>query len=208
MGEAEPTALPDTWFSEPGPDRILTVHETGFTSELNDPSEAGALAAVHGALAADPARNEQIVEDVAAALSRGRNCLVLTRRLAHLTALAELLAGRGHDPLILRGGMRTADRRSVMERLAELNPGDGALVVGTTPFIGEGFDVPALDTLFLAAPISFDGLLLQCAGRVVRSAPGKTLAEVHDYHDHLAPMLAVSLRRRMPGYRALGFAQR
>ena len=83
--------------------------------------------------------------------------------------------------------------------------GDGVLVIGTTPFIGEGFDAPALDTLFLAAPISFDGLLIQCAGRVVRAAPGKDVAEVHDYHDPATPILAASLQRRMPGYRALGF---
>jgi superfamily II DNA or RNA helicase len=81
------------------------------------------------------------------------------------------------------------------------------LVIGTTPFIGEGFDAPALDTLFLAAPVSYDGLLVQCAGRVVRTAPGKETAEAHDYHDRAAPILASSLQRRMPGYRALGFAK-
>ncbi|MCL7457372.1 hypothetical protein M8I35_09270 [Micromonospora sp. MSM11] len=79
--------------------------------------------------------------------------------------------------------------------------------LGTTPFIGEGFDAPALDTLFLAGPISYDGLFVQCAGRVIRVAPGKDLAEVHDYHDPAAPILAASLPRRMPGYRALGFTR-
>src|SRR5450756_533488 len=77
--------------------------------------------------------------------------------------------------------------------------------VGTVPYIGEGFDAPALDTLFLASPISFDGLLVQCVGRVLRASPGKDVAEVHDYHDPATPALAVSLQRRMPGYRALGF---
>lgn len=72
-------------------------------------------------------------------------------------------------------------------------------------FIGEGFDAPALDTLFLAGPISYDGLLVQCAGRVIRAAPGKDAAEVHDYHDPATPILAASLQRRMPGYRTLGF---
>jgi hypothetical protein len=38
-----------------------------------------------------------------------------------------------------------------------------------------------------------------------RPAPGKTAAEVHDYHDVLVPMLAVSLQRRMPGYKRLRF---
>ncbi|WP_426504356.1 hypothetical protein ACPPVO_43230 [Dactylosporangium sp. McL0621] len=46
---------------------------------------------------------------------------------------------------------------------------------------------------------------MQCAGRVIRSAPGKDTAEVHDYHDPAVPILAVSLQRRMSGYRALGF---
>jgi superfamily II DNA or RNA helicase len=66
-------------------------------------------------------------------------------------------------------------------------------------------DAPALDTLFLAGPISYDGLLVQCVGRVIRTAPGKFTAEVHDYHDPATPIIAVSLQRRMPGYRTLGF---
>jgi superfamily II DNA or RNA helicase len=103
--------------------------------------------------------------------------------------------------------MSTTDRRTVVDRLDGAKPGDRLLVIGTTPFIGEGFDAPALDTLFLAGPVSYDGLLIQCAGRVVRAAPGKDTAEVHDYHDHAVPILAVSLQRRMPGYRALGFTK-
>jgi len=92
-----------------------------------------------------------------------------------------------------------------MTHLATAESGNGVLAVGTVPYIGEGFDAPALDTLFLASPISFDGLLVQCAGRVLRASPGKDVAEVHDYHDPATPALAVSLQRRMPGYRALGF---
>jgi superfamily II DNA or RNA helicase len=101
--------------------------------------------------------------------------------------------------------MSTSERRAIVAALADAHSGEGILVISTTPFIGEGFDVPALDTLFLAGPISFDGLLVQCAGRVVRSLPGKEVAEVHDYHDVATPIVAASLRRRMPGYRALDF---
>jgi superfamily II DNA or RNA helicase len=130
---------------------------------------------------------------------------VLTRRVAHVEILTARLTGTGATPLVLQGGMAVAERRRIVANLAEGRPGDGILVIGTTPFIGEGFDAPALDTLFLAGPISFDGLLVQCAGRVVRALPGKDLAEVHDYHDVATPILAASLRRRMPGYRTLGF---
>jgi superfamily II DNA or RNA helicase len=120
-------------------------------------------------------------------------------------ALAAMLAARGHQPLVLQGAMSTTDRRAVVDRLDTAKAGDALLVIGTTPFIGEGFDAPALDTLFLAGPISYDGLLVQCAGRVIRAAPGKDIAEVHDYHDAATPVLAASLQRRMPGYRTLGF---
>ncbi|HYN93974.1 MAG TPA: helicase-related protein [Pilimelia sp.] len=160
---------------------------------------------MHRQLAVDEARNTRIADDVSAALKRGRNCLVLTRRVAHVEALAAMLATRGHPALVLQGAMSTTNRRAVVDRLDTAKGGDGLLVIGTTPFIGEGFDAPALDTLFLAGPISYDGLLVQCAGRVIRSAPGKDIAEVHDYHDPAAPILAVSLQRRMPGYRTLGF---
>jgi superfamily II DNA or RNA helicase len=55
-------------------------------------------------------------------------------------------------------------------------------------------------------PLFLTGLLVQCAGRVIRSSPDKDVAEVHDYHDAQTPILAASLQRRMPGYRTLGFA--
>jgi hypothetical protein len=133
--------------------------------------------------------------------------VVLTRRVAHLDVLAARLAQRGHEALVLQGGLSVTERRATVGRVADATAGDGVLVLGTTPFIGEGFDAPALDTLFLAGPVSFDGLLIQCAGRVVRAAPGKDVAEVHDYHDRAVPIIAASLPRRMPGYRALGFVQ-
>ena len=201
----DPGTLTAAWSSDLAPRRVLHVHESRLSHVDIDLSAPGAIAAVHGALALDAERNAQIVDDVTAALARGRNCLVLTRRVAHLHALATMLAARGHQALLMRGGMSAGDRRAAVDRLAAASAGDGVLVVGTTPFIGEGFDAPALDTLFLAAPISFPGLLVQCAGRVIRSAPGKDVAEVHDYHDAAVPVLAVSLQRRTPGYRALGF---
>jgi superfamily II DNA or RNA helicase len=72
------------------------------------------------------------------------------------------------------------------------------LVVATGPFIGEGFDCPALDTLFLASPIAFKGRLVQYVGRVLRPHPGKSTAEVHDYQDIHVGVLASSLAKRAP----------
>jgi hypothetical protein len=51
------------------------------------------------------------------------------------------------------------------------------------------------------------GCWWSAGGRVIRAAPGKDVAEAHDHHDPATPILAVSLQRRMPGYRALGFTR-
>jgi superfamily II DNA or RNA helicase len=207
MTQDDQTPVTGIWETDAGPRRLLYVHETNFRHATMDLSSPGALAEVHRALVTDEARNTQIVDDLVAALRRGRNCLVLTRRVAHVDILRSLLASCGYKAVVLQGGMSASDRRAAMDRLTDAKTGDGVLVIGTTPFIGEGFDAPVLDTLFLAAPISFDGLLIQCAGRVIRAAPGKDVAEVHDYHDQATPILAASLKRRMPGYRALGFTR-
>ena len=121
--------------------------------------------------------------DVHTALARGRNCLVLTNWTAHLDSLADALLAMGNDPVILRGGMGAKDRSAALARLQPQPSGRPLLAVATGPYAGEGFDCPALDTLFLAAPIAQKGRLVQYVGRILRPYDGKTTAEVHDYHD-------------------------
>ncbi len=65
---------------------------------------------------------------------------------------------------------------------------------------GEGLDLPSLDTLFLAVPISFKGRVVQQIGRITRSgrlpggeaAPDRKEREpvVHDFFDEQVPWLA------------------
>jgi superfamily II DNA or RNA helicase len=163
------------------------------------------MAAIYRDLVNDDQRLHQVVEDVLDAQARGRHCLVLTQWTSHLERIAAELRHHGLDAVILRGGMGARQRK---QALARLNP-EGAtsplLVVATGPFIGEGFDCPALDTLFLASPIAFKGRLVQYVGRVLRPYPGKSTAEVHDYHDIHVGVLASSLAKRAPGYLSLGF---
>lgn len=186
------------------PERQLIVHPTSYEYLKDaDPSKPGGMAAIYRDLAADEARRDQIVGDVLEALGRGRNCLVLTQWKGHVESLAARLREEGRDPVVLRGGMGARERKTA---LARLEPGAAPLlVVATGPYVGEGFDCPALDALFLAAPIAFKGRLVQFVGRVLRPHPGKTTAEVHDYHDEQTPVLASSLAKRAPGYTSLGF---
>jgi superfamily II DNA or RNA helicase len=190
----------------PRPTPVLHVHETGFryTGEAN-PSVPGGMAAIYRDLVADDARTTQVITDVTAALQRGRHCLVLTQWTAHVERFTEELRQRGLDPVVLRGGMSGKARHTALARLQPPTDGSPLLAVATGPFIGEGFDCPALDAVFLAAPIAFKGRLVQYVGRVLRPHPGKNTAEVHDYHDIDTGVLASSLAKRAPGYASLGF---
>jgi superfamily II DNA or RNA helicase len=201
---AHPDTLEGATTDRPRP--VLVVHPTQFRfEEPVDLSVPGAIAAIHRALADDTTRNEQILTDVLEAHGRERNCLVLAQRTSHVDHLAAALAERGLSPVVLKGGMGARARVSATERLVPDPGGPPLLVVATGHFAGEGFDCPALDTLFLAGPVSFKGRLVQYAGRVLRAYPGKHTAEVHDYHDVEMPALAAALAKRAPGYVSLGF---
>jgi superfamily II DNA or RNA helicase len=163
------------------------------------------MATIYRALVADNARITQVITDVTAALERGRHCLLLTQWTAHVEQFTNELRQRGLDPVELRGGMNVKARRDALNRLQPPTDNTPLLAVATGSFVGEGFDCPVLDTLFLAAPIAFKGRLVQYVGRVLRPHPGKTTAEVHDYHDINTPVLASSLTKRAPGYTSLGF---
>jgi superfamily II DNA or RNA helicase len=194
--------------SAPGgrPSPVLHVHPTAYryTGDAS-PSAPGGITVLYKDLIADTERNRQVTADVHSALSLGRNCLVLTNWTAHLDTLASALRGLGHDPVILRGGMGAKDRTAALARLQPQPGGPPLLAVATGPYAGEGFDCPALDTLFLAAPVAQKGRLVQYAGRILRPYDGKATAEVHDYHDELTGVLASSLAKRAPGYTSLGF---
>lgn len=204
LTHAPPGTLEAAISERPRP--VVVVHPTRFRApEQPDLSAPGAIAAVHRALAEDEARNAQILADVLEAHGRGRHCLVLAQRTSHVDHLAGLLEERGLSPVVLKGAMGARARAAANRRLVPDADAEPLLVVATGHFVGEGFDCPALDTLFLAGPVSFKGRLVQYAGRVLRAYPGKETAEVHDYHDVDTPVLAAALSKRAPGYLSLGF---
>ncbi len=206
-----PTAgqLPSVGTDLLAPHPVLYVHPTQFRyTGKADPSAPGGMAEIYRALIADEARLEQIIADVLSAHADGANILVLTTWIDHLNVIAERLRSAVKDVLVLSGQMKARQRREISERLANHTAEAGPLlIVGTSSFIGEGFDCPALDTLFLAAPITFKNRLVQYVGRITRPYAAKTTATVHDYHDELTPVIASSLRKRAPGYTKLGFPE-
>jgi superfamily II DNA or RNA helicase len=180
----------------------LIVHETGH--EAAEPGQH--IQATFRGLVEDAQRTTEICDDIEIAVSDGRNCLVLTRWTEHLASITSLLAERGVEALVLHGQMGKKARAAVMGRLgSEPDEGCGMVLAATSSLLGEGFDCPPLDTLFLAFPIKFKGSVVQCVGRVLRPTDTKIRVEVHDYVDIRVPMLARMHDERRRAYLSLGF---
>jgi superfamily II DNA or RNA helicase len=180
----------------------LIVRETGF--QLSNPETSG-IQEVYAQLATDTARNDLILNDVIQSVEDGRSPIVLTERRDHLEFLAERLQGFARHLIVLRGGMRATERREVASTLASIPNGEERVLLATGRFLGEGFDDPRLDTLFLAMPVSWKGTLVQYAGRLHRGHQGKTEVQVYDYVDGLVPVLARMFKKRLRGYRSMGY---
>ena len=179
----------------------LIVHETA-----HQPAHEGEhIQTIYRGLVEDSARTRAICDDITAAVTAGRNCLVLTRWTEHLEVIVEMLAAGNVEPLVLHGKLGKKARTAVTRRLAEPRPNGGLLLAATAGLIGEGFDCPPLDTLFLAFPIKFKGNVVQYVGRVLRPTDTKTRVEVHDYVDVLVPVLARQHNERRAAYATLGF---
>ena len=151
------------------------------------------------------ARNAMIFDDVLTALEAGRSPVVLTERKDHLTLLAERLARFAKNVIVLRGGMNNSERRQVMEAMATVPEWEERVLLATGRYLGEGFDDPRLDTLFLTMPISWRGTLAQYAGRLHRLHPTKRQVVIFDYVDGREPVFAKMSAKRDAGYASLGY---
>lgn len=86
-----------------------------------------------------------------------------------------------------------------------IEDGQNSIILATGRYLREGFDLPALDTLFLTFPISWEGTLAQYAGRLHREHHGKTEVRIYDYVDTSIPVLQRMHEKRMKGYYSLGY---
>jgi len=145
-------------------------------------------------------RTHQIIDDVLKCVEQAKYPLVLTERREHAENIHKLLVENKIDSVILKGAMRAAERKKVEECLP-----DAQVVVATGKYIGEGFDLPRLDTLFLAMPIAWKGSLAQYAGRIQRESEGKDKVTIFDYVDISLPMLERMFRKREKSYSTMGY---
>ncbi|MFA9392379.1 MAG: DEAD/DEAH box helicase family protein [Prolixibacteraceae bacterium] len=150
-------------------------------------------------------RNQQIVADVIQCYKKGRNCLILTERTAHVEMLTTELLKTIPDVISIMGTMGAKETRETLTQITRAPIEKPLTLVATGRYIGEGFDEPRLDTLFLAMPISWKGTLQQYAGRLHRLFDGKKEVLIYDYVDIHVGMFEKMHNRRLAGYASIGY---
>lgn len=183
-------------------DRFLIPRFTSYNSILEDRLS---IATLYKYLSEDEIRNNLIVEDICKAVNTGRTPIILTNRTAHVSVLAEKLKATIKNVISLTGVGTTKEKREAMQRLQTIPDSEQLVIVATGKYIGEGFDYPRLDTLFLALPISWKGLLTQYAGRLHREYEGKKDVRIYDYIDVHEPICGSMYRKRLKGYAVIGY---
>lgn len=177
-----------------------------FTSHRNLKADGGNYAQVIDELIESEPRNKLILYDVASNLSEGRTPIILTGRTAHVDLLAEECRKICPNVIRLVGNDSAKAKREVMEKLNLIPAHEPLVVVATGKYVGEGFDLPRLDTLMLALPVSWKGLIAQYTGRLHRNYPGKTETRIYDYIDLRVPICDSMYRKRLHGYKAVGYS--
>jgi len=186
-------------------DHKVVFRRTEFRFAWSSPDEKPAIQELYAGLAQDTARNDLIFNDILSALEAGRSPVVITERKDHLDLLADRLSKFAKNVIVLRGGMSARQLRAATESLATIPAGEERVLVATGRYLGEGFDDPRLDTLFLTMPVSWRGILAQYAGRLHRLHSAKWDVVIYDYVDGNEPMLAKMAVKREVGYRSLGY---
>jgi superfamily II DNA or RNA helicase len=155
-------------------------------------------------------RNRLIAGDIAEALKESRNCVVLSDRKDHLETLEKLVTEAvpecGERVHRVDGGMGKKARAGVLQQVVNhAEARRGFVLFATSSLIGEGFDLPELDTLFLTLPISFKGRIVQYAGRLHRECSDKSEIRIYDYVEPEHPLTSHMHRKRMTAFRSMGY---
>ena len=150
-------------------------------------------------------RDDQIIKDVVACIQAGRTPVVLTKYVDHAKKLAERLKAYADRLILLTGANGTKARRAQVEELNNVDDSDSLILVGTGSLLGEGFDFPRLDTLFMATPVSGENVVEQYVGRLNRDYDGKENVIVYDYVDSHIPKFDKMYSARLKAYKKIGY---
>jgi superfamily II DNA or RNA helicase len=179
---------------------------TGFKKPLAQSESEWHYAHIMSDLVEDEYRNRQIAADVINAIQDGRTPIVLTQRREHISVLSALIGAKCSARIVQLDGSAAAKiKRETFAYLAAIQENEPVAIIATGKYVGEGFDFPRLDTLFLVAPVSWKGILSQYAGRLHRVNPDKKDVVIYDYIDVHVAMLERMYHKRAVAYASIGY---
>lgn len=131
--------------------------------------------------------------------------VVLAELVQEVEILVELLQNLLKDTDItiikLHGQLKTTELREQQQALAVARENKTSyLIVGTIDMMGRWEDIPELETIFLFAPVKFEGTVVQAIGRWLRALPGKWEVAVYDWLD--LPLLKKQAKLREKSYKS------
>ncbi|MDR2977498.1 MAG: DEAD/DEAH box helicase family protein [Streptococcaceae bacterium] len=147
-------------------------------------------------------RNQQIIEDINQNYQEGRTSLVLSERLEHLDLLKNLL-DENVKSFTLVGGRSKKQTQAIINELQ--NEEEAFVLFASSKFVGEGFDLPQLDTLFLTLPFKAKGSHKQYLGRLQRNLLDKDELRVYDYVDISSPLFGSMYQKRLRVYKEMAY---
>jgi len=179
---------------------------TGFKKPFSQNEDDWHITKIYAAIAEDEFRNQQIAADVLKVVENNRTPIILTQRKEHVMRLSELLKNQINAHIITLVGTNSAKvKTTMMESLANIPREEKLIIIATGKYVGEGFDYPRLDTLFLASPVAWKGTLAQYAGRLHREYSGKQDVMIYDYVDIHVPVLERMYHKRLSSYAQIGY---
>lgn len=183
--------------------KILEPKLTTFT--LNSSDKLLSYVEVCNKLITDEERNNIIVEDIKQNYENKKNILVLTDRIEHTKILKERIETFTNNVFVINGQMKTKEKKDIGNKLNLISE-DGYIIIATGKYVGEGFDLPSLNTLFLTMPFKWEGMLSQYVGRLHRISENKNEVKVFDYVDIKVKMFANMFNIRLKGYKKLHYS--
>ena len=176
-----------------------TVPPRGVITDKMHPNEAYEI--IHN----NDVRDEQIIEDVKNCVAAGRTPVVLSRYKDHSEKFYEQLKNYADHVFLMTGNNSKKEHRKILEQMHQVDKNESLILIATGSLVGEGFDFPRLDTLFMATPVSFRGVVEQYAGRLNRDYAGKENVIIYDYVDNHIPMFNNMYMKRLKAYKQIGY---
>ena len=187
--------------------RNVIIKETNFKLPANLEGQPP-LHEIWNYLIEDGNRTHQIAADVIELLKQNRFPMILSDRKEHLFLIEKRIRelSRNINPkgIFFLGEMGKKARRSAIDEINNsISNKQPVYILSTGSLMGEGFDLPELDTLILAMPISFQGRVVQYAGRLHRKSINKSEVMIYDYLDTALGLTISMFKKRVKAYKKM-----